>query len=81
MAKHAADLELIQGQAVADVADERSAEAKGSTLGDAQEIVRVTPDQTVEAIAAGELHSVLRNRPEGPPNVIVEPATRDATPR
>jgi hypothetical protein len=81
MAKHAADLELIQGQAVADVASERLAQAEPSTAGGTQEIIRATPDELAEAIAEGELEDVLRSKPVGaPPNVVVEPLNRDAPP-
>jgi hypothetical protein len=81
MAKHAADLGLIQGKAVADVADERSAQAEPSATGSMREIARATPDQTVEAVAEGELEDVLRSEPEGPPpNVVVEPLNHDARP-
>jgi phosphatidate phosphatase APP1 len=81
MAKHAAELKLIQGQAIADVTSERWAQAEPSMGGGTQEIIRATPDETAEAIAEGGLKDVLRSKPEGAPlNVVVEPLNRDAPP-
>jgi phosphatidate phosphatase APP1 len=81
MAEHAADLGLIPREAVDDVARERLAQAEPSTTGRTHEIVRATPDRTAAAIAEGELQDVLRNGPtRHPPNVVVEPLNRDATP-
>ncbi len=78
MAEHAASLGLIGPQAVADSAKEKSAqEAVGSFAGTRQ-LTRATSVETASAVAEGELLNLLENAPEGsPPNVIVEPASRN----
>jgi phosphatidate phosphatase APP1 len=77
IAEHAAKLGLIAPEAILAVASEKTAQGGTEPLVDTQQVKRPTVEETTEAVAGGELQDVLRGRPEGPPNVVVEPAGRD----
>ncbi len=79
MAEHAAGLGLIPHQAVRDVTNEKLAQGETGSSARTRQIALSTPGATTDAIADGKLQNVLESRPEGPPpNVIVEPASRNA---
>src|SRR3954447_22650272 len=77
IAEHAAKLGLIAPEAILAVASEKTAQGGTEPLVDTQQVKRPTVEETTEAVAGGELQDVLRGRPEGPLNVVVEPAGRD----
>src|SRR5215210_5016809 len=80
MAEHAAKLGLVAPETVTAVASERTAQDGMQPLAGTRQVKRPTAEKTVEAVAEGELQDVLRSTPEGPPNVVVEPARRHRLP-
>jgi phosphatidate phosphatase APP1 len=79
MAEHAAGLGLIQPQDVMAAANERSAQEEVGSSSGARQLTRETSAETANAVAAGALQSLLESAPdERSPNVIVEPARRNA---
>jgi phosphatidate phosphatase APP1 len=80
MAEHAAKLGLVAPETVTAVASETTAQDGMRPLAGTRQVKRPTAEKTVEAVAEGELQDVLRSTPEGPPNVVVEPARRHRLP-
>jgi phosphatidate phosphatase APP1 len=79
MAEHAAGLGLIQPQDVMAAANERSAQEEVGSSSGTRQLTRETSAETANAVAAGALQSLLESAPDEPsPNVIVEPARRNA---
>ena len=78
IAEHAATLGLIPVETISEVASERTAQDTARCVAEKRQVKRRTPNETVEAVAEGELHGLLSSRQEqSPPNVVVEPAQRD----
>jgi hypothetical protein len=78
IAEHAVSLRLVPRETVSEVRDERTASGQNEFEPPTYGIQRSTPARTVEAVAQGELHKLVEPGSEPvPPNVIVEPKTRE----
>jgi phosphatidate phosphatase APP1 len=78
MVEHAVSLGLVSPETVSEVRNERTAtdptEPESQTYG----IQKSTPTRTAEAVAQGDLQDLVESGSEPmPPNVIVEPTTRE----
>jgi phosphatidate phosphatase APP1 len=78
IAEHAVNLGLVAPETVSEVRNEKTATAQIEPPSQTYGIQRSTPTRTAEAVAQGDLQHLLENGSEPmPPNVIVEPKTRE----
>jgi phosphatidate phosphatase APP1 len=78
IAEHAVSRGLISPKTVSEVHNERTSNTQMGPWAQTYGVQRSTPTRTAEAVAQGDLQHLIESRSESmPPNVIVEPKTRE----